>query len=156
MRRRPDSCTPCSAFMRHRVRRSWRAWEAVGASGQVLRWIREGIRVPFRQGCRPQPFNHGVSLQDATQQQLQFILPELERLLHTGALERGSSGLYISRCFLVPKPGTNQWRLVVDLRELNAYCDRMGLKLETLQRLRHLTQRGDWMISFDQGWAYLG
>jgi hypothetical protein len=45
--RRADSCSLSSPFMRHRVRRRWREWERIGASGQVLSWIRHGVRVKF-------------------------------------------------------------------------------------------------------------
>jgi hypothetical protein len=38
-----DSCKPDSAYMRHRMWRSWKEWENIGASGQVLQWIREGV-----------------------------------------------------------------------------------------------------------------
>jgi hypothetical protein len=39
--RRADSYSPTSSFMRHRVRRRWREWERIGASGQVLSWIQK-------------------------------------------------------------------------------------------------------------------
>jgi hypothetical protein len=32
------------------VRRRWREWERIGASGQVLSWIRHGVRVKFKHG----------------------------------------------------------------------------------------------------------
>jgi hypothetical protein len=71
--RRADSCSPSSNYMRHRVRLKWREWEHIGASGRVVSWIRHGVRVKFKNGLRPKPFNHGVSMKDATQPQLDFI-----------------------------------------------------------------------------------
>jgi hypothetical protein len=59
--------------MRHRGRLRWREWEHIGASGQVVNWIRHGVRVKFKNGMRPKPFNHGVSMKDATQPQLDFL-----------------------------------------------------------------------------------
>jgi hypothetical protein len=52
--------------MRHRVRLRWREWEHIAASGQVMNWIRHGVRVKFENDLRPKPFNHGVSMRDAT------------------------------------------------------------------------------------------
>jgi hypothetical protein len=52
--------------MQHRVRQQWREWECIGASGQVLYWIRHGVRVKFKRGERPRPFNHGTSMMDGT------------------------------------------------------------------------------------------
>jgi hypothetical protein len=64
--RRADSCTPYSNYMRHRVRRKWQVWKNIGASGQVLKWIREGVTIPFLNNRLPPPFNQGVSLLDDT------------------------------------------------------------------------------------------
>jgi hypothetical protein len=50
-----DFCKPESAYMRHRVRRSWKEWENIGASGQVLQSIREGVTIPFRHNRPPSP-----------------------------------------------------------------------------------------------------
>jgi hypothetical protein len=58
--------------MRRRVRRCWQEWEAIGASGTTLQWIREGVPVPFSHRPPP-PFNHGTSLLDATLAQCQFL-----------------------------------------------------------------------------------
>jgi hypothetical protein len=52
--RRAGSCTPVSDYMRHRVRRSWREWEKIGASVRTLQWIREGLSIQFKDN-RPPP-----------------------------------------------------------------------------------------------------
>jgi hypothetical protein len=59
--------------MRHRVRLRWREWEHIGGSGQVVSWIRHGVRVKFKNALRPKPVNHGVSMKDATQPQQDFL-----------------------------------------------------------------------------------
>jgi hypothetical protein len=81
-------------------------------------------------------FNQGVSLLDATTlEQLAFIDATLARV--------------VSRLFLDPKPGKNQWRLICDLRLLNDYCTNERLKVETLLDIRHLTRKGDYISSLD-------
>jgi hypothetical protein len=85
--RRADSCTPYSSYMRHRVWRNWQAWKDIGASGQVLRWIREGVTIPFLNNRSPPPFNQGVFLLDVTPKQLTFVEAELARFVETGAWE---------------------------------------------------------------------
>jgi hypothetical protein len=119
--RRADSCSPTSFFMRHRVRRRRREWERIGASGQVLSWIRHGVRVKIKHGVWPKPFNHGISILDATPAQLEFLSSELHRFEACGAWERSDKPRYVSMMFLVPEPGCNLWRLIIDLRELNRY-----------------------------------
>jgi hypothetical protein len=71
--------------MRHRVRLRWREWEHICASGQVVNWIRHGVRVKLKNGLRPKPFNHGVPMKDATQPQLDFFSTELPRFEACGA-----------------------------------------------------------------------
>jgi hypothetical protein len=147
--RRADSCTPNSNYMSHRVRRNWQAWEDIGLSGQVLRWIREGVTIPLLNNRPPTPFNQVVSLLDATPEQLTFVEAELARFVETGAWERTTRSKYVSRLFLVAKPCNNQWRFIVDLRHMNNFCVKKRLRMESMLGVRHLTRKGDYMFSFD-------
>jgi hypothetical protein len=98
--------------MRHRARRNWQAWKDIGTSGQVLRWIREGLTIPFLNNRAAPPFNQGASLLDATPEQLTFVEAELARFVETETWERTICSTYVSRLFLVAKPGNNQWRFI--------------------------------------------
>ncbi len=136
--------------MRARVRE----WRAAGASQRQLRWISEGIRVEWSGRQRPHRYDVGPSCTQVTAEQSAWLESELARCVHeTGALEPGRSREHVCRAFLVPKPaaadGTKKWRLIVDLRPLNAYCRSFGMRMETLTRLRTLARPGDWMFSFD-------
>jgi hypothetical protein len=79
---------PVINYMRHRVRLKWREWEHIGASGQVVTWIRHGVRAKFKNGLRPKLFNHGVSMKDANHPQLDFLATKLPRFEACGAWER--------------------------------------------------------------------
>jgi hypothetical protein len=58
--------------------------------------------------------------------------------------------MFISRLFLVPKPGKNHWRLIYDLRHIIDYCTRKHINMVTLLCVRHLlTRHGDYMFGFD-------
>eukprot|EP00873_Tetraselmis_striata_P003446 jgi/Tetstr1/423710/TSEL_014344.t1 len=86
---------------------------------------------------------------DATPAQLEFMDGELAGFLAVGAWERGYCAKWVSRLFLVPKPGTNKWRLIIDLRPLNRYCETRDLSFETLSHLRNLARPGDYMLQMD-------
>eukprot|EP00873_Tetraselmis_striata_P021878 jgi/Tetstr1/442142/TSEL_030295.t1 len=86
---------------------------------------------------------------DATPAQLEFMDGELARFLAVGAWERGYCAKWVSRLFLVPKPGTNKWRLIIDLRPLNRYCETRDLSFEALSHLRNLARPGDYMLQMD-------
>eukprot|EP00873_Tetraselmis_striata_P043005 jgi/Tetstr1/463269/TSEL_008194.t1 len=135
--------------MRHRVRRQWRQRQDIGASDQVLRWIQEGVRIPFKHNRPPPNFHNGITMLDATPAQLTFLEGELARFVESGAWELGTCRKWVSRLFLVPKPGVTQWRCIIDLRVLNSYCVRKRFKMETLLGVRHLTKKRDYMFSFD-------
>ncbi|KAK3248980.1 hypothetical protein CYMTET_41578 [Cymbomonas tetramitiformis] len=119
-----------------------------GASSKVLQWITHGARMRWITGP-PKPFDHGVSLVDATSAQLEWIRAETERCVLMGAWVRAHRRRHVSRVFLVPKPGTNKWRLVMDFRWLNAHCLKSRCKMETLKKLRRLAKPNDWCFSFD-------
>jgi hypothetical protein len=74
---------------------------------------------------------------------------ELARFINARALEPSTCDSYVSRLFLVPKPGNKQWRLIYDLRPLNKYCVRKRLRMETLLGVKKLLKKGDYMSSFD-------
>ena len=83
---------------------------------------------------------------------------ELERLEAEGAWERSTNPTWVSRMFLVPKPGNNKWRLIVDLRYVNTFCRDFPMKYETLKKMRNLSKVGNYMFSFDlqDGYYALG
>eukprot|EP00873_Tetraselmis_striata_P016676 jgi/Tetstr1/436940/TSEL_025712.t1 len=56
--------------------------------------------------------------------------------------------------FQVPKPGTNKWRLIIDLRELNKWYKTLEMSYETLKHLRHVARAGDWFVSMDLADGY--
>jgi hypothetical protein len=107
---RTDSCNPTSDYMQHRMRRSLHEREKIGVSVQTLQWIREGVSIPFQNNRPPPRFNQGVSLLDATPAQLELVNRELARFVQAGAWEPSTCNEYVSRLFLVPQPGNNQWR----------------------------------------------
>jgi hypothetical protein len=95
-----------------------------------VKWIRLGVRVKFKNGLRPKPFNQGVSMKDANQPQLDFLATELPRFETCGAWERAYNTRYAFRMLLVPKPGVNKWRMIIDSREINSYCAELNMSCE--------------------------
>ena len=115
----------------------------------VQNWLGHGAKPQWKNGP-PRPFNHGVSLRrgDLVGNQAEFLAHETERAVSVGAWEDAVSDKYVSKCFLVPKPG-GKWRLVMDFRWLNSHCIEKSCRFETLKTLSRLAKKGDWMFSFD-------
>jgi hypothetical protein len=73
------------------------------------------VRVKFKNGMRPNSFNYGISINDIPRPQLDFLATKLARVKACRAWERTYNTCYVSHMFLVPKPGVNKWRLIIDL-----------------------------------------
>jgi hypothetical protein len=78
-----------------------------------------------------------------------FIYRERERCFQTGGWEPATDQHWVSRCHLVPKPGQNNYRVVIDFRHLNRFMVEKGCRYETLKALRNLTRTGDFYCSID-------
>ena len=115
----------------------------------VQNWLGHGVKPTWKNGP-PRPFNHGVSLRDKdlVGNQPEFLKNETERALQVGAWEDATCDRYVSKCFLVPKPG-GKWRLVMDFRWLNSHCVDRTCRFETLKLLQRIAKKGDYMFSFD-------
>eukprot|EP00873_Tetraselmis_striata_P013492 jgi/Tetstr1/433756/TSEL_022974.t1 len=90
-------------------------------------------------------------MENTNPDQLSFMDGELARFLASGAWEEVHCSRWVSRLFLVPRPGVNnKWRLIIDRRPaLSRYCEERDFTFETLTRLRHLARPGDYMLSMN-------
>ena len=122
--------------------------------------IRHGCHIDWKSNTRPHRYDMGPSCVGLDARQQSFLVSERECCVNVvGSWEPCSVRDHVCRAFLVPKPGvTDKWRLVVDLRPLNAYCRSFRQRSEALSRLRTLARKNDWMVSFDlqDGYNMLG
>jgi hypothetical protein len=122
------------------------AWAQAGASTQVLRWLSDGVPIPWVNG-EPAPFR--FNNRRFTETETEWLRKERDRHLLTGAWEPATCSDYVSPVHVVPKPHSNKMRVVIDLRHLNEHCPTMPAKFETLRDLEFLAQPGDWAWSLD-------
>lgn len=87
-----------------RVRRRLGGWRQVGADAQILGWLQHGVKLPFLRGPPP-PYDYGNSCVDVDPAGQKFLDFETARLLASGAWEKTTDSRFVSRAFLVPKPG---------------------------------------------------
>ena len=80
-----------------------------------------------------------------------------------GAWEAGQCRNWVCKAFLVPKPdnpdGSKNWRIIVDLRPINAFCEAMGFKMETLGKLSEMGLEKDslmWSFGVKDGFYAVG
>ena len=135
----------------------WKAvdqWRKLGASKELLRDIKEGVAVEFTAGPPP-PYDCGASCVDLTQRERAWLEQEVTRLLLLGAIEVAPEAerTHVSKVFLVEKgnstPTTPKFRIVVDLRPMNAHCPDGTCRVEGLRELPPMLERGDYLTAVD-------
>lgn len=132
------------------MRRSWRAWEEVGASPRLVRQIRFGSAVPWKSdpSLLPRRFANAYPLSPPD---LEFAYAEVDRYLAAGYVRELSFAEarrqhHVSPSFVVRghKP-----RLVVDYSTLNDNIAAPPFRMETLLDLAPQLHPNDALLKFD-------
>ena len=76
----------------------------MGSPVRVLQWIQHGFKLPWIRGPPP-PFHEGNSCTGLGTEEQSFLDKEVARLLASGAWEPAVDNRFVSKAFLVPKPG---------------------------------------------------
>lgn len=148
-----------------KMQQKWEEWRSIMAQPRVLEWVRYGVSLPLPHDLALDPFPPERTPQDAD-----WLRRELTRLLDNGAIRRVQREelKWCSPVFLVPKKGPKRFRLVIDMRSLNAFLPSRTFKYEGLGAIIRMLGRGWWMASWDlrdgyhhismapQAQAYLG
>ena len=75
-------------------------------------------------------------------------------MLEKGAIFVNKSAQYISGYFARPKPGTNKWRPIINLKRLNKLLRKISFRMDTIQNLRLWLREGYFLTSIDLKDAY--
>ncbi|MES9880852.1 MAG: reverse transcriptase domain-containing protein [Sedimenticola sp.] len=135
-----------------------KAWEKITTDTWTLSVVRSGFNIQFR--VPPKLIRHPPKylLQKQTDIERRLLLAEeVSAMLAKNAIEpvtpRHSTRGFFSRLFLVRKK-TGGWRPVIDLSRLNRFIVTPHFKMETLDTVRLLLNKGDWASSLDLRDAY--
>ena len=134
---------------------AWAEWSKLGSDAWVSEVIRFGYRISFRE--RP-PLSDPIDFHSYGGKGVKFLAldTEVTTMLEKNAIEHvpdPGPGFY-SRMFVVPKPGVNRWRPIIDLSVLNRWVDVPSCKFETNRSVMQALRQGDWMVSVDLRDAY--
>ena len=156
---RPHRRIKHTDLLRHRLRRRWRAWKAHGAGRRTVGWLRGGVNLETQwKDGPPRPFNQGESMRELDSEEQAWLEAETARLFASGAWEPAECHQYISKAFLVPKKSdeldhlgqpVRKFRLVIDLRHLNSFCQDYTVKYQTLATLSRWGVKGSYGFSWD-------
>ena len=134
------------------------AWTVRETDPWVTQVVTQGYRIPWED--RPPPLSVPAetppSYPPSSVKGL-ALAKEVLALLSKEAIEevpRSSRGI-LSIFFVVPKPGKDEWRPILDLSSLNLWVETRGFKMLTCNQVLKSLRNGDWMIKLDLQDAYL-
>ena len=135
--------------------RAWVEWSKLETDTWVAEVVRFGYQISFREYP---PLSSPVDFRSYGGKGVKFHALDAEvcKMLEKGAIELvpfPDPGFY-SRMFVVPKPGVNKWRPIIDLSVLNKWIDVPKCKFETNRSVMQALRQGDWMASVDLRDAY--
>lgn len=140
--------------MRHagRVQLFYDCWEQITDNTLVLKWIREGLDIPFSKRV----VQHVVpSLSLSTEEKRDMHLA-IQKLVDLGALSKCSetSEQFLSKIFLAPKPNGDK-RFILNLKDLNKFIDTTHFKMEDHRTASKLIPKDGFLATIDLKEAYL-
>ena len=138
------------------------AWQSIGCSRRVLRWLAKGYRLPFvpkgqaealarrRRSC-PQALK--ISYPDEVR--TKALHDVIRTLLDKHVIEEIPINANVVHCllFLRPKPN-GKWRAITDVSPLNELLHVKKFKMDTPKVIRQALTSGLWATSVDFSDAY--
>ena len=134
------------------VRDHIHAWEAHDCSPRVLSWIRDGVIPKF--ATLPRCHDKGNTV--LTGAELEVWERTRDEYLQRGAVSviPASEAACIDNTFFVPKRDCADYRMIHDLRPVNAFCHEYPTSFDTLYSLAEVLLPEDWLVSFDLRHGY--
>ena len=121
-------------------------WQEIGASEVIKSWVKDGVRLPLR--CKPEPFH--CKSRVFSESETAWIDQEIPNLVRSGAIERcAEQPKYISAINVVPKKTKTEFRLIVDLRQLNSVCEPPSFRHEDIRTVLEQVKPGDHLVTID-------
>ena len=121
------------------------AWEDIGASETVLDWIENGVPIQLREVPVRRIFNNPVF----TREETKFVREELSCLEERGVIQKVDVIPHcVSPLKVVPK-SNSRFRLICDLRYVNAHCDVPRFSSEGVSVLPEIVRGADLAVTID-------
>ncbi len=120
-------------------------WEKIGANFEVLEWIQHGVRIPFK--TIPSQFYYKNRV--FKRHESYFIRCELKKLLQSECIKKvDTNPKGVSPLSVVPKKN-HSFRLILDLRHLNSFCNNHSVLYEDIKTVLDIVQPNDCLITSD-------
>lgn len=124
------------------------AWSRLSADSWILSTVMDGYHIEMVD----LPLQEKIPTGCIMSQDMEAVCDqEIKLLLQKSAIVRIASDKtdgFISNLFVIPKK-SGGWRPIINLNHLNLFVQYRHFKMEGLDCVKYLLQRGDWMIKLD-------
>ena len=132
--------------MAGRLRARLHVWPRMFPNNKlVLSWLEHGVLVPF---AGEAPAAHHCTSNIRGADELRFTREQIGNLLAREVIQRGRPKVCCP-LGVVPKKGPKRFRLIHNVRYVNAHLARLPFKYESITDLQYLLKPGEWMVKFD-------
>ena len=128
------------------------AWQRVTNNSFILNIICNGYKIQFSSFPTQEEFNHrnmsknNINIcQDKVKEFLQYKIIKVVTPSHDQ---------FISYIFPVPKKSLGEFRIILDLTELNHFVRKIHFQMDSINDIIKLIKRGDFFVSIDLSDAY--
>ena len=142
-----------------RLRRFQDNWEAMKASPELMDIIKIGYKIPFLKKpplSEPQKAFSTIPLPE----QVELVRRNIKDLVCKGAMRKVPwneaikfKGFY-SKLFCLPKPGTDTWRVIINLKPLNQFIKKASFRMEGVRDVKAILEPGMFGAIVDLSDAY--
>ena len=142
--------------------RLWRFrdnWDDMKASPELQDLIKIGYRIPF---VKKPPLSEPSKALSTIPlpEQVELVRRNVQDLVRKGAMRKvpwneaiKCKGFY-SKLFCIPKPGTDLWRVIINLKPLNRFIKKAGFRMEGVEDVKALLEPGMYGAIVDLSDAY--
>jgi hypothetical protein len=124
-------------------------WRSFIRSSVVMDWIEHGDALLWTTAA---PLAREMMSAALAMGHQEFVSGAVSEMLAKGDVTRlppGENPMVVSPLGVVPKRGTNKFRLTVNMRYVNQHLGKKVFKFEGLKDLAELAERGDHAVSYD-------
>ena len=132
------------------LRESVDEWVKIGTSEFILRVIKEGYMLPFKNEPEKVILKNNKSALDNEI----FVSEEIDKLIKKGCAVEVHDEPHVVNPLTVAKNKAGKLRLVLDCRHINVCLFQFKFKYENFEVAKVLFDKGDFLISFDLKSAY--
>ena len=148
-----------SQFIGNNLHNNISEWEKLvhetGSGDHENQWMKEGVKIPLK--TIPDPFNF-PNTKTFNSRESTLLHSEINNLVKLKCVRQANYIPYgVSPISVVPKKGSS-YRLIIDLRHLNSFCERRSMVYEDIKQVIEVAQPEDYIITTDikNGFFHIG